>query len=40
MLIYFGFSRIIVELAMSIRHSDWDAACKVYVGGLTEDANK
>ena len=25
---------------MAGRHSDWDLACKIYVGGLSEDANK
>lgn len=25
---------------MSIRHSEWDVACKVYIGGLSEDANR
>jgi len=25
---------------MSNRHSDWDVACKIYVGGLSRDATK
>ena len=25
---------------MSIRHSDWDITCKVYIGGRGEDANR
>merc|ERR1719220_2839185 len=27
-------------IVLNSRHSDWDLACKIYVGGLSEDANK
>ena len=38
--IFFLFRKLLPFQIMSGRHSEWNLACKVYIGGLSEEANK